>query len=121
LRELEIPVVSRVRCLSLADQIAQKLHACTGPFAAGRARDVLDILLIDVLGELEYVETSEAARRVFAERGTHTFPPRVTFPPEWRPELESLARDLDFSIRTAADIERRFIEVVDRLGRAFDR
>lgn len=45
--ELGIPVVSPVRCLNLAEQVAQKLHACTGPAAAGRARDVLDILLID--------------------------------------------------------------------------
>jgi hypothetical protein len=39
--------------LGLAEQVAQKLHACTGPAAAGRARDVLDILLIDALGKLD--------------------------------------------------------------------
>src|ERR1700733_2870933 len=45
LAELGIPVTSPVRCLGLTDQVAQKLHACTGPGATGRARDVLDILL----------------------------------------------------------------------------
>ena len=49
--ELGIPLVSPVRCLNLADQVAQKLHACTGPGSTGRARDILDILLIDALGE----------------------------------------------------------------------
>jgi hypothetical protein len=27
--------------------------ACTGPFSAGRARDILDILLMEDLGQLE--------------------------------------------------------------------
>ena len=39
------------------------------------ARDVLDILLIDALGELNYPETADAARRVFEERAAHAFPP----------------------------------------------
>ena len=43
---------SPVRCLNLSEQVAQKLHACTGPFSQGRARDVLDILLIDLLGKI---------------------------------------------------------------------
>lgn len=113
--ELEIPVVSPVRCLNLAEQTAQKLHACTGPAAAGRARDVLDILLIDALGQLNYAATAEAARRVFAERATHVFPPTFILPPEWGPELEAMARELGFAITTAAEIERRFLEVVRML------
>jgi hypothetical protein len=65
LAELGIPVTSPVRCLKLADQVAQKLHACTGPFSLGRARDILDIILIDTLGELDYAATAEVARSVF--------------------------------------------------------
>lgn len=113
--ELGIPVVSPVRCLSLAEQVAQKLHACTGPVAAGRARDVLDILLIDALGKLDYVATSEAARRVFEERATHAFPPSFVMPPEWRPELEALARELGFPLTTSTAIEQRFLEVIQML------
>ena len=89
--ELGIPVVSPVRCLNLAEQVAQKLHACTGPASAGRARDVLDILLIDSLGQLDYAAVAEAARRVFAERATHGFPPTPLMPSEWGLELESMA------------------------------
>ncbi len=48
--QLGIPVVSPVRCLNLAEQVVQKLHACTGPASAGLARDVVEILLIDALG-----------------------------------------------------------------------
>jgi hypothetical protein len=118
--ELGIPIVSPVRCLNLAEQVAQKLHACTGPAAAGRARDILDILLIDALGQLNYAATAEAARRVFAERATHAFPPAFILPPEWGPELAAMARELGFAITTAAEIEQRFLEVIQRLGRVPD-
>lgn len=117
LAELGIPVTSPVRCLRLADQVAQKLHACTGPAAAGRARDVLDILLIDALGELNYLETADAALRVFEERATHAFPPAFIMPAEWHPELETLAVELDFPIKTSAEIEKRFREIIRELGR----
>lgn len=86
------PVASPVRCLGIADQVAQKLHACTGPAAAGRARDV------------------------FEERATHAFPPRFVMLAEWRPELEALAAELDFPLKTSAAIERRFLEVIQKLS-----
>jgi hypothetical protein len=118
LAELGVPVTSPVRCLKLADQVAQKLHACTGPFSSGRARDVLDIILIDTLRELDYAETAEAARIVFSERATHDFPPEAKFPAEWGPELEALAQDLGFPIGTASQIQDRFGEIVVALSRA---
>jgi predicted nucleotidyltransferase component of viral defense system len=118
LLELGIPVISQVRCLGLADQVAQKLHACTGPAAAGRARDVLDILLIDVLGEINYPEAADAARCVFEERATHPFPPEFVMPEEWRPELEGLAAELGFPLLTSVAIEQRFLEVIHSLERA---
>jgi hypothetical protein len=116
--ELGIPVISPVRCLGLAEQVAQKLHACTGPAAAGRARDVLDILLIDTLGKLDYPATADAARRVFEERATHAFPPEFVMPPEWRPELETLAAELDFPLTAASAIEQRFLEVIEILAQS---
>lgn len=115
--ELGIPIVSPIRCLNLAEQAAQKLHACTGPAATGRARDVLDILLIDALGQLNYPAFAEAARRVFAERATHAFPPMFVMPSEWGPELEAMARELGFVLQTAAEIEHRFLEVIRLIRR----
>ena len=35
------------------EQIAHKLHACTWPQREDRARDVLDILLLEMLGDLD--------------------------------------------------------------------
>ncbi len=114
--ELGLPVVSPIRCLGLAEQVAQKLHACTGPVAAGRARDVLDILLIDALGQLDYAAAADAARRVFSERATHPFPPLFAMPPEWRPELEAMAHELGFALTASAEIERRFLDAIRTLS-----
>jgi nucleotidyltransferase AbiEii toxin of type IV toxin-antitoxin system len=116
LRELGVPVTSPVRCISLSEQAAQKLHACTAPKTAGaRARDVLDILLIETLGQLDYAAARKAARRVFRERATHDFPPIFAFPPIWRPELAALADQLGFPFTEAAEIELLFRETVRRI------
>jgi predicted nucleotidyltransferase component of viral defense system len=121
LAELGLPVTSPVRCLSLAEQVAQKLHACTSPHAAGRARDILDILLVEMLQGLDYFRAADAAKRVFAARATHSFPPQFTMPAEWRPEVEALAAQLGFAETRAAAIEERFREVVLRITEAASR
>lgn len=117
--EMGVPVTSPVRCISISEQVAQKLHACTAPNTSStRARDVLDILLIETLGQLNYSDALAAARRVFQERGTHDFPPEIVIPVLWRPELEALAGQLSFFIPSAADIERTFRETVRRIATA---
>jgi hypothetical protein len=83
-----------------------------GARAAGRARDVLDILLIHSLGQLDYAAAAGAARRVFAERATHAFPTPFRMPPEWGPELEATAQELGFPVTGAEEIERRFLGVM---------
>ena len=118
LEELGLLVTSPVRCLGLAEQVAQKLHACTSPFSTGRARDILDILLIEMLGCLDYGRATAAARIVFEERATHTFPPTFAMPAEWRPEVESLAVQLGFQQVGAGEVEERFLAVLQRLSQA---
>src|SRR5271163_2177394 len=106
-------VPSPVRCLNLSEQVAQKLHACTGPYSQGRARDVLDILLIDLLGKLDITAVRAAAEQVFAQRATHDFPPSIRIPAEWQPELEVLAKELGYPAASALEIEARFRIFVD--------
>jgi hypothetical protein len=113
---LRIP--SPVRCLNLSEQVAQKLHACTGPYSKGRARDVLDILLIDLLGKIDATAVRAAAEHVFAQRGTHAFPPTIQIPDEWKPELEALAKDLGYPATSAAEIEARFRNCVNKIASA---
>ena len=111
-------VPSPVRCLNLSEQVAQKLHACTGPYSAGRARDVLDILLVGLLGKLDVKKVREAAEQVFEERATHAFPPNVQIAAEWRPELEVLAKELGYPATSAMEIESRFGVFVNLLAKA---
>jgi hypothetical protein len=55
LHEMGVPVTSPVRCISLSEQVAQTLHAYPAPNTpSNRARDVLDILLIETLGQFNY-------------------------------------------------------------------
>jgi hypothetical protein len=110
--EMGLTITSPVRCLGINEQVAQKLHACTAPHADGRARDILDILLIDMLGKLDYVRTRLAAERIFHERGTHTFPPSFELPTTWRAELEGLARELGYPSTSAHEIEVKFRTVL---------
>lgn len=113
---LRIP--SPVRCLNLCEQVAQKLHACTGPYSKGRARDVLDILLIDLLGKTNAVAVRAAAELVFEQRATHRFPPQIKLPEDWKPELEALAKELGYPATAAAEIELRFRNLVDSIAKA---
>lgn len=82
--------------------------------AAGRARDVLDILLIDALGQLNY--TAPLTRRVFTERATHAFHIALIMPPEWIPELEAMAHELGLALTASAEIEHRFLHVIRTLA-----
>ena len=116
--EMGLPVTAHVRCISISEQVAQKLHACTGPQREDRARDVLDILLLDMLGQLDYRSAREAAERVFAKRATHAFPPTAVLPVEWRRELETLAQELGYRKTKGEDIEAEFAAVVQRIVKA---
>jgi hypothetical protein len=118
LTEMGLLVTSPIRCLSLNDQLAQKLHACTGPHSQGRARDVLDILLIDLLGQVDLLKLRRSAEKLFEDRATHSFPPEVTIPPEWRPELQALATELGYPITDPLAIEERFQVLVKSISEA---
>jgi hypothetical protein len=65
---------------------------------------------------LDYREAGDAARRVFAARATHAFPPEFAIPEEWNFELEALASDLGFHLKTREEIEARFREIIDLLA-----
>jgi hypothetical protein len=83
-----------------------------------RARDVLDILLVDTLGQLDRGRMRAAAERIFAERGTHRFPPDAKTPVEFRNELESLATELGYGTTNAEEIEAEFARLVETIAKA---
>jgi hypothetical protein len=52
-----------------------------------------------------------AAKRLFAERATHAFPPSAALPSEWRRELEALAQEVGYRTAKAEEIEEEFAAV----------
>ena len=117
LAEMGLQTPTPIRCLSISEQIAQKLHACTGPHNKGRARDILDILLMEKLEQVDMKAIRAAAEHVFAERGTHAFPPEIKVAPDWAPELESLASELGYPETSPEKIEERFRAFVKALAK----
>ncbi len=118
LAEMGLPITSPIRCLGLSEQLAQKLHACTGPHSKGRARDVLDVLLMELLGKLDYAKVRTAAEAVFTQRAMHTFPPNTAIPASWRAELQALAKELGYPVTDPDEIELRFRTIVQKIEKA---
>jgi hypothetical protein len=115
--ELGIPVTSPVRCITLDIQVAQKLHACTNPRVLeeeNRARDIVDIVFLDMLGQLDPKPVQSACIRVFEQRAQHAWPPLVNVPPAWRVELASLAAQQALPFSTGDEIVAPFGD--DRRG-----
>ena len=98
--EMGLPITNQVRCLGIHEQVAQKLHACTGPQRQDRAR------------------ARAAAERIFGERNTHPFPPETNIPPEWHIELETLAAELGYRTTNAAEIQKEFTNLVAAIASA---
>lgn len=80
--ELGIPVTSPIRCITL-DRVVE---------GENRVRDILDVVFLDVLGQLDPKAVQSACIRVFEQRAEHAWPPSIDIPPGWRVELASLAR-----------------------------
>ena len=117
--ELGVPVTSPVRCITIDVQVAQKLHACANPRVMrteNRARDIMDIVLLDILGRIDTETTRAACIRVFEQRDEHAWPPAIDIPATWRVELQSLATQHDFPLSTPDDIVSAFTTVFERIA-----
>jgi hypothetical protein len=116
--ELGIPVTSPVRCITLDIQVAQKLHACTNPRVVegeNRARDILDVVFLDMLGQLDPKAVQSACIRVFEQRAEHAWPPSIEIPPAWRVELSSLAAEQALPFATGDEVVAAFTHIYERI------
>jgi len=125
LHDLGVPTPSTIRCLTLEEQVAQKIHGATNPAKIigkpklNRARDILDVLLIELLGQADRVGVRAAAERLFASETSHAWPPKpVVYPKGWCDTLEALARELDYPVKEAAGIISAFERVVGLIANA---
>lgn len=90
---LGLPEPQPVPVLPVAHQVAQKLHACTGVTREGindRAHDLVDLQLLYQEEGIDLPKTAATARRLFAARQSHPWPPTVRVHPSW-PQLYSEA------------------------------
>ncbi len=78
--EVGLPAPEPVRVMSAEHQIAQKIHACTGPDAASRAHDLVDIQILAAVEDLDYAAIGP---RLFAYRQRHEWPPTVVAHDGW--------------------------------------
>ena len=94
LAQLGFPEPGPVPCMRLEHQIAQKLHAVSGPDSE-RAHDLID-LQIAVTGEgVDYEKTREVCVRLFEYRREQAWPPTVAKGEGWDELYASQAKGLD--------------------------
>ncbi len=86
--QIGLPDPQPVPVLPVPHQVAQKLHACTAFGRDGtneRAHDLVDLQLLDHDHDLgvDATEAAPVARRLFAARQSHAWPPTVQVHPRW--------------------------------------
>lgn len=80
--KLGLPTPQPVPVLATHHQVAQKLHACTAP-GSDRAHDLVDLQLLAADEPLDLHTTATTARRLFASRHVHEWPPQLQPGPGW--------------------------------------
>lgn len=102
--KLGLPEPRPVPLLPVTHQVAQKLHACTGVTREGtndRAHDLVDLQLLDQEEGIDLADTAATARRLFAARKSHPWPPTVRAHADW-PQLYAAAAE-GLGVRTTID------------------
>ncbi len=82
-------------------------------FKSCRARDILDILLIELLGQFDNTAVQESVEQIFKERNEHTWPPpMINYPNDWRERLVDMASTLGCPLTDANEIIGAFQKTI---------
>lgn len=116
-----LPSAVAVPCMTLPWQIAQKIHAGSEPVEPprtnDRARDLVDLQLLEALTVDEPLgDTESACRAVFEARGRHSWPPTLVAQPGWEAIYVRALEGLE-EIGLAANLD----DAVDRVQNFIDR
>jgi hypothetical protein len=97
--EIGLDTPAPVPLLSIENQVAQKLHACTSISSKtggnDRAHDLVDLQILEQEEGLDLAAIAGTARRLFASRRSHLWPPTVVAHPSWAAIYEEAADGLD--------------------------
>jgi hypothetical protein len=111
---------SRVACLSLRYQTAQKLHAVTEqPPDRENLRfwDLIDLMLLREILQGDLRSVREACIQTFETRATHDWPPELAVPLSWidpyAATIEEIDQELPPTAEAAAEEVRAFIAEID--------
>jgi len=114
-----VPV--RFRAISLAQQLAEKVHAMTRPWQDRentRVKDLVDITLILESSPPEPRIARVALQRIFEGRGTHALPAQIPEPPAtWVESYGALAKEIGLAhvgIEEAIEFLRRHWSTIFR-------
>lgn len=103
----------------IAQQIAEKVHALTRPYAVGessRVKDLVDVLLLAHWGNLEAESLRRAFHATFAVRNTHPLPMRLPAPPaSWARSFQRLAEQTGLEFITLEDASHAIFRFIDPL------
>lgn len=75
-------------------QVAQKLHAASGP-GSERARDLVDLQLLDGSEDLDLAQVADTCIRLFDYRRQQTWPPTIHIGDQWDTLYAEAAEDVD--------------------------
>ncbi|WP_460832358.1 nucleotidyl transferase AbiEii/AbiGii toxin family protein [Nocardioides hungaricus] len=105
---LGLPAPKPIAVMRADHQIAQKLHACSGP-GSERAHDLVDLQLIMSAAAPDLVQVRETSVRLFTYRQGHPWPPTVAEGEEWASIYAEAADGLD----VLSDVDAAVIWVND--------
>jgi len=101
----------------IAQQIAEKVHALTRPYAGGessRVKDLADILLLARWGNLETESLRWALQATFATRNTHPLPPHFPAPPaSWARSFQRLAMQTGLEYTSLEEVSHAIRSFLD--------
>jgi hypothetical protein len=102
----EIPP-AKIAMISVAQQFAEKVHACTQQFEDRpntRDKDLIDLVLILETFAVDPNELRQSLVAVFEHRDKQSLPLQFPEPPEqWRESFEAKAEELALTTRTLAE------------------
>lgn len=116
--EVGLPAPKAVPVMRSDHQVAQKLHAVTDE-GSERARDLVDLQLLDKGANLDLAQVASTCRRLFDYRQQQPWPPTVLAADEWDTLYAEAAEGLDVlpTVEEAVVWANMFIRRIAASGR----